>query len=470
MRAPLVFLPLSLSLAACAPDFATTVPRANLGGRLVIGVATTPVIVAASPAPLPSESVAPVPTSEPEASVAPAASPSPSPEPSMTPTPVAASGGGGQGGGGRVVPQAVLLVDEAGAPVVGASFRLGDGTTGVTDGNGALGLMSTFAGDRITVSAPGFMTSEVFDLPFTDTLHLRRAGGLSAPFNQRTTSVSGAMIAPPGFIAGLASYSDALGTAGNPVAVDPDGTFDLSITTNRAGEPVGTLAAVAGDGLGGLLLGVSAGFRPFVDPAPPAFQMALANRTITFSSVVPPGLTQGDTRLELHPLDAPRVIFDRTLSQAGTFTATPDGTLPGATWRVTLAATDLTGSRESVASARPVDDRADLTLLTPTAVTVDSGARQVAWTAVAGARGYRVEVSASNGGAVWEAFTTTGGAVTVPEERWPAAGGVVMVEAIDAPNLVSRSLASLPDGPRRLRIEPWLNAETYRVATTRVAI
>lgn len=476
---PLALLALCVPVAACAPEPPTTsaVPRAGAlaGGRFVVNMAgpaapgTSAVTPAATSTPAPATSPEPTP---------PLGAATPTPDATATPTPAPTetprrSGGGGSGSRPKPpAPQEVRLVDELGAPVEGAGFRFGDGTTGTTDAAGSLGLHAAFAGNRVSVTAPGFMTSEVFDLPFADALHLRRSGGVSPPFDRRTTTVAGVMTAPPGFIAGYAEYSDPLGTAAPGRAVAGDGSFSLTLTTQAAGEPRGSFLGICGDGAGGILLGVSAPFRPFLDPPPPAFTMVPATRVVTYTMTTPPGLAGASAQLVLYPPDAPRVVFDSSNTAAGSFTATADGALRGGTWRVTTSAADGTGARESVVSARPNGaNQVAAVMLAPTTVSVDDVARQVSWTGVPGAVGYRVTMSLTRGGAVWEAFTTTGRAVTVPEAHWPAPGrGVVTVEAIDAPSLTSRSLASLPDGPRRLRIDPWLDADSYRVATTRKPI
>lgn len=363
----------------------------------------------------------------------------------------------------------VLVVDELDRPVPGATVRFGDGTEAVSDARGEIGTWPTFPGQRVEVVAAGFVASALFDLASADRLHLRRVEGAATPA-ARAVDLAGVLAGPAGpLAAGWVRY------AGDPGATSPlryatdGGAYALPVVATTAGEPRGVLLAEGSTADGQVVFGLSTAFAPFAGPAP-ALAFVPATRRIAYAIVdAPADLAITAARCELERADGEAVAIAGAPDREGTFLTVPDASWPGTRTRVVLAARAGGGRRESVAAIVPTADRAEAALLDPPAVTVDAPARQVAWAAVAGAKGYRVEIRSDAGRTTWEAFTAAGLAATVPVAAWPE-GGEATVQAIDAPGLASRTLAALPAGPRRLRLAPWTAASTYRVATTRVRL
>ena len=420
-----------------------------------------------APPDLPSSAVG-----SPVASDAPTpATPPPTMPPSSPPTSGSGSSGGGSSGAAPLAPE-VVVRDEFDLPVPEVTALFGAASV-LGDANGSIGRHSAFPNERVELAKDGYVGSAIYDLDLTTTLHLRHAGGFSGSFDRRHVTLRGhvnwpvADLGPTGVF-----WQDTTGTAAATATVDGQGDFAISLTTTAPGEPFGALVAVGADAGGALLYGATEAFKPFSAPVPPTLPMVRTDRTLTYAMAnAPPTYTVVRTRLELVRAGMPVVVFGSSVTPTGTYAA-PTFEALGGELRVAFEAANEAGDQASFASVRTEDATVTATLLPALSVTTDPGTRTVAWTALLPAvKGYRVETHFDGQtGPAWEAWTTSGTSVTVPEAAWPAPGrGEVTVEAVEAPGLTSRSLASL-DGPRRLRIAPWTAQQTYAVSSRRVRL
>jgi hypothetical protein len=134
--------------------------------------------------------------------------------------------------------------------------------------------------------------------------------------------------------------------------------------------------------------------------------------------------------------------------------------------RVTVAAQDTLGTWRSVLSMAPAGGTASGEFLPVPAPTADAAARRVSWGALGDADGYRLAVrSQTHPDPRWEAWSPDAAPLTLSADAWPARDEEFVLEAVAADGVDSRRVAAV--GPRALRIAPWLDAPTYRVASRR---
>ena len=452
----------ALALAACGPvpaPGATDAPHLALRFSLARQAAEP----LAQPAETPRSAVVagPSPRSSP-LSVAPSVAPAPSASPARR------GGAGGRTSGAA----SGLVVDQFEAPVAGAEVRFADGSSATSDANGLFPVPARAGLDAVSVSRVGYVGSVVRGLRSLPTLHLRRLEAETAPFDRAALRVAGTVAWPDAdHQGGVAYYYDTLGGLAAPAAVDALGRFALTAEPVRGGTARAAILVLAQNAAGETLMGLTDPFTPQDGLTLGPVAMAAATTAWAFAAdQVDPALTVQASRLEIQPSGMPPIVLDGTSGIAGAFRAPPDGHLPGPL-RVVIEATSPDGLGTTVVSQRGGGGASVQALALP-AVAIDAAARRVSWTAVQDAKGYRLAVRRLGGPQDdWEAWSPTATALEVPAERWPAPGlGEVVVEAVDAPSLDSRTLASLDARPCKLRLAPWTDAAAYRLARRRVPL
>jgi hypothetical protein len=362
--------------------------------------------------------------------------------------------------------------DEGELPIAGATVLLSDGRRAETGADGRFTMAGPFKAGAVVVSKPGYATSVVAGLEAPTPLHLQRADGRGELFVQRTRTFRGTAIASEGQLRGGAvHFLDSQGSAAAPSALDAaTGAFDVQVTATRPGEATGVLLIVATDQNGRTLIGASRPFNSFTGE-PGAVRLYPATREIRYDvGGKPASLSRVQARLELHQAGAPTVVLhDLKAATSGRFMAPADGLLPG-TLRVTVEARDHDRTANSLVSRPPVDGRMEGTFLAPPDVSFHSPSGRLTWNRMDGISGYRAEVRQPHNliAPAWEAWLGQDTEVVVPQElRQAASSGEVVVEAVEADNLTSRSVAMA--GPRALRVLPWRDAISLRTAWRRLA-
>lgn len=399
-------------------------------------------------------------------------------EPVPTPSQAAPRSPGGTGGGGSgpATPgsrPAGRVLDDAEVPIAGATVMLANGRTAVTDAEGRYAFPAIAPTGPVAVSKAGYATSLLtsFMLGESDVLHLRRIDRTTDRFNQETYRIEGGVNWPSAdHVGGVAYYQDNLGSAVQPARLDPDGRFALTVTPGRPGAPVGTVLVFATTSdQQTLLVGSSTPFSPALGEQPGTLAIAPCDRPVSFNSeALPGGLTVAETRLELSFPGLPPIALDTAETLAGSFRLPAVGALPG-TVRIVSEARSVDGASTSLVAMVPETDTVMGRFLALPDLAVNPGARQVAWAAVPGAQGYRLEARTSLEALPhWESWITGATLVTLPENTWSFdREAVLQLEAVDAPELGTREVASV--GPLFLRIAPWAQRPTYRVASQRVS-
>jgi hypothetical protein len=391
----------------------------------------------------------------------------------VPPVPPGGSGGGTGGGGAPAGPAGPVatgsVLDEAGLPVVGASVLFADGHRATTDAEGRYPLPGAFAPGAVIVSKSGYATSVVMGLDDFATLHLRRSDGRGEPYVLRKKVVTGIVKWPNNdHLGGAAYYVDDLGSISKPVLIAANGQFSVEVEPIRSGEPRGVVLVLAATSAPGeTLMGVSRPFDTFGQDGPGEVAMHLADRAIAFQvDGVPANHPLVSSRLEVQQPDGPTVTIEGTSSLSGTLMAPPDGRLPGVTRLVVSArsADDQSGTRIAMVPAAGSPLRG--TLLAPPSLALSG--RTASWGAVPGAAGYRLSTQVRTAQVpAWEAWLPSQTGFTLPAEATPTDGpGEVLLEAVEAESLSSRRVASA----RQLRVEPWADTATHRVAFCRVAL
>lgn len=381
------------------------------------------------------------------------------------------------GGGGRSRPAATptsgTVVDQFEVPVEGAEVLFANGQAATTDADGRFTLSTRPSLDTVAVSKAGYMGTLVRGLDALTVLHLRRLEAETAAFDLSTRRVRGSVAWPDADHAGgVAYYYDTLGGLAAPARVGADGRFELAVEPVRGGEARAAVLVLAQNAAGATLMGLTAPFELGDGINLPAVTMAAADTRQDYAAVgIEPALTVQESRLEVQPAGLPPIVLAGQPGSAGRFDVPPAGHLPG-DLRVVVEARSVDGSRATTLSYQPGGLGNDLSALVPPDVTVDAAVHRVSWSEVVGARGYRIATRLTGAAREsWEAWSPTATSLEVPDEFWPAAGlGEVVVEAIDAPGLDSRSLASLEVAPRRLRLAPWADAAAFRLASRRVPL
>ncbi|HEY9720379.1 MAG TPA: carboxypeptidase-like regulatory domain-containing protein [Oscillatoriaceae cyanobacterium] len=386
------------------------------------------------------------------------------------PTPRPPSGGGGSGGGGSAPDAPAVqftVLDTADLPVASATVMLPDGRTAVSDASGAARLAGTFASGTVVVSAPGYATSIVAGLGAGATLHLRPSGAVAGSFAPQTTTLRGHVTWPSGdHQGGVAYYEDDLDSQAAPATVATDGSFAIAVKPTQPGTPHGVVLVLASDSADQTLMGISEEVST-ASPTLAPIALAVADRNLNYSvSGIPAGLNRVSSQLEILESGAPPMVIDGHATAAGGFSIPVAGALPG-TLRVTVSAQDEPDNLESTLSMPVSENEASGTFLPLPTFGYDTSTNQLRWSGVPGASAYYASAGPANhSNPAWEAWAESSAPLTLPTADWLSAGqGRITLEAIDAPGLGARQVASLA---RQLRVEPWQEQPAYRVSRRRL--
>lgn len=394
--------------------------------------------------------------------------------PEALPTPDDPAGGSGGAAGSSITTFAgrvLALGLEGERPLAGATVSTRDDRRATTDATGRFRLEGGWPADgAILVSHPAYMASAIVGLPPERevTLHVRepyQVLGYEPPPDVPPYAVTGQVEDASGQpVAEALVFLQRRGATSSPALTDADGRFTLQIVSRENTLEDAAIVAVRYDGEPAI--GFASGLRLTagaeidfgapggaaealaLDPAPHRVEIEVGN--------APAGLT-------------PTVSLDMVLPDQSRLTLYSRGDeirlapVEGARYALQIEAADFARGLRTELRRDAVDidfsqpeTRLAESLLSPpqltTPIDLAPGAT-LAWEAVAGAKGYHVQLDSLAGQRRhWEAFTLGSSLPVLIEAPLPGGEFRLAVTAWDAAGLAPRQIASA--GPRALRLMP----------------